>query len=75
MSAFEQKTDYDLILFGHDVLDTDAHVGEAAAKVTNERLELRRTANFCFPITEPICNTTLREQFIYRCFASFVPQR
>jgi len=73
MSAFEQNTDYNLILFGHDVLDTDVKVWEAATKVANERRQLRRTANFSFPIAEPICNAAFREQLVYRCLSAFVP--
>src|SRR6202040_799897 len=73
VGAFEQNPDHDLVLFGHYFLDTDLKVGEGTAKVANERLQLCRAVDFCFSITEPICNATLREEFVDRCFASFVP--
>jgi hypothetical protein len=70
--AFEQHPDHNLVLFSHDVLDTDLKVGEGTAKVTNKRLQLPWAANFYYPVTKPVCNPTLREQFVYRCLSAFV---
>jgi len=72
MSTFEQNTDYDLILFGHDVLDTDVKVGRLPQRLRTKG-SVAQDRELRFPITEPICNATLREQFVYRCLPTFVP--